>query len=122
MQSDFTFNLIKMISALALVLGLMMVLYYLLRKTWWRGAGPAGSRVIQVLTHQMLGPRKGIAIVSVAGEYLVVGIGKDHVSMLGKIESREGIETLTGLGNKRAGRPFAGVLSSFLERRKDDVS
>ena len=122
MQGDFIFNLIKMISALALVLGLMVVLYYLVRKTRWGGTSMAASNIIHVIAHRMLGSKKGIAIVSVAGEYLVLGIGKDQVSMLGKIESAQGIETLTGLDKQRDSRPFSGILSSILESRKGQVS
>ena len=112
MQSDFAFSLIKMVSALALVLGLMLVLFYLVKKTWWRGSGFGRNSVIRVLAHQMVGPRKGIAVVNVAGEYLVVGLGKDHLSMLGKVESPEGIEALAGLDKQREGKHFAGILAS----------
>jgi flagellar protein FliO/FliZ len=122
MQSDFAFSMIKMLSALALVLGLMLVLFYLIKKTWWRGSGFGRNSIIRVLAHQTLGPRKAIAVVNVAGEYIVVGFGKDHLSMLGKVESPEAIEILLSLDKQREGKQFAGILGNLLERRKGDAS
>ena len=115
MENDVFSGLMRMVSALALVLGVMLLVYWLARKFLLKGQGAAaGGRVIQVLAHQALGPKRGVAVVRVAGEYLVLGLGGDRVSLLSRIEHPDSVEMLLGSANGGPKQSFAGVLGAVL--------
>jgi len=87
---DFGETFIRMISALAVVLGLMMVLAAAARR-WLGGRGLAlGSAkgeppLVQVLGTGYLGPRKSVTLVAVAGDLLIVGSTADRLVPLGRV-------------------------------------
>ena len=87
---------LKMLTMLALVLGLMFVLFYGFKKFVLKGT-PFGryDRWVRVLGTSFLGPKKSIALVEVAGEVLVLGIANDHISLLSRIDDAEKIERIT---------------------------
>lgn len=102
----FTLALVKMVGGLAAVLGLMAILYWLLRR-FAPGqimAGRAGK--LKLLGRLGLGPKKGVALVQVAGSVLVLGVGEDGVRLLDKITDPDQVAQLAD-----GGQGFAGALS-----------
>ncbi|UCD11194.1 MAG: flagellar biosynthetic protein FliO [Nitrospinaceae bacterium] len=87
---------LKMLSMLALVLGLMFILFYGFKKFVLKGT-PFGryDRWMRVLGTSFLGPKKSIALVEVAGEVLVLGMANDNISLLSRIDDPEKIERIT---------------------------
>lgn len=70
----------KMAAVLALVVGLILLCAYLLRRL-----GPAqamGMRRLRVVASQAVGPRERVVVLELAGEWLVVGVGGGQVSRL----------------------------------------
>jgi flagellar biosynthetic protein FliO len=85
----------KMFSSLALVLGVMFLVFYLFKKFVLKNGLMSGNtQAIKVLGTGVLGPRKSVSLVEVAGEILVLGISNDNISLLSKIEEEEKIEEL----------------------------
>lgn len=84
-----------MVSALAVVLGLMGGLYLLSRRfigarVLMRGGAP----LVKVLGTGYLGPRKSVAVVAVCGEVHVLGITADDLVSLGKVTDPEQVRRL----------------------------
>jgi len=73
------FELIKITIALLIVLG---ALYILLRFLKQRVLPHKG--MVEIIQYQPFGPKKGIAVVKVLKEYLVVGIADENISLLTK--------------------------------------
>ncbi len=73
------FELIKITVALLIVLG---SLYLLLRYLKQRVLPHKG--MVEIVQYQPFGPKKGIAVVKVLKEYLVVGIADENISLLTK--------------------------------------
>lgn len=94
---DFWDSLIRMVSALAVVLGLMAGLALVARR-WLgrRSLSPAEAPLVQVLGTGYLGPRKSIALVAVAGDLLVVGATANDLVPLGRITDPERVRRLLG--------------------------
>lgn len=70
----------KMAAVLALVVGLILLCAYLLKRL-----GPAqamGARRLRVVASQAVGPRERVVVLELAGEWLVVGVGGGQVSRL----------------------------------------
>jgi flagellar protein FliO/FliZ len=82
-----------MASALALVLALMGGLVVLIRRfAGTRFRTPVSSQIVQVLGSGYIGPRKSISLVSVAGEFLIVGMTPTDLVSLGHITDRERVQ------------------------------
>lgn len=81
---DFGFELLKAMGALLIVL---IVLVFVLRAVKGRILPQQG--VIEMLHYQSLGPKRGLAIIRVAKEYLLVGVGDQGVSLLTKLEGND---------------------------------
>ncbi len=88
----------KMFSMLVLVLGVMLLIFYLFKKFVWKNSVfGGGSKPIKVLSTGFLGPKKSIALVEVAGEVLVLGISNDNISLLGNVEEPGRIDLIKGM-------------------------
>lgn len=99
---DFWESLIRMVSALAVVLGLMMLLALAARR-WLGGRVLAGTDtpLVQVLGTGYLGPKKSVALVSVAGDLLIVGSTADSLVPLGRVSDPEQVRLV--LAKRNAG-------------------
>jgi flagellar protein FliO/FliZ len=109
---DFWDSLIRMVSALALVLALMGGLVVLVRRfSGTRLCAPVSTPIVQVLGSGYIGPRKTISLVSVAGEFLIVGMTPTDLVPLGHITDREQVQrflsTATADRSVMPGRPSA---------------
>jgi len=101
---DFWDSFIRMASALALVLALMGGLVLLVRRfAGARLSVPVSAQIVQVLGSGYIGPRKTISLVSVAGEFLVVGMTPTELVSLGHITDRERVQQF--LNAATSGRP-----------------
>ena len=80
-------GLLKAGSSLMLVLGLMALCVYLMKRFFGPhlGIGRSGP-LIQVLARTYLGAKKEIALIEVGEEYLVVGITASQISLLTRLE------------------------------------
>jgi len=91
----------KMFSMLALVLGVIFLLFFgfkkfVLKNTVFGG----GEKLVTVLGSGFLGPKKNIVLVEVAGEVLVLGMSQDHIALLTSITDPEKIEEIKDTGGK----------------------
>ncbi|NOS79954.1 MAG: flagellar biosynthetic protein FliO [Nitrospira sp.] len=98
---DFWDSFLRMASALALVLALIAGLVVLVRRfsgtRWFAGArlfSPVAAPIVQVLGSGYIGPRKTISLVSVAGEYLIVGATPTDLVSFGRITDQEQVRLM----------------------------
>jgi flagellar protein FliO/FliZ len=112
---DFWDSFIRMASALAIVLALMGGLVILVRRfAGTRLCAPVSAQIVQVLGSGYIGPRKTISLVSVAGEFLIVGMTPTDLVSLGHITDRERVQQF--LSAATSGRSVVpGRLSSHNE-------
>ena len=94
---------LKMVGALIIVLGIVLLLYYLSRKGF--GFLPAAnSGAIQVVETRYLMPKKAICLVKVRGKELLLGVGTERIEHLLTLESEQAdsfAETLQALKEER---------------------
>jgi flagellar protein FliO/FliZ len=76
---------LKLIGALALVLGLVLLLYYFSRKGFGFLPSPR-SGAIKVLEVKHLMPKKSLFLVEVHGRQLLLGVGIDRIELLSDLE------------------------------------
>lgn len=96
MNDSYLYLLTKAVITLVFVLGLLGVSLYALKQYMKRGGkGAAKSKPpVKVLNTFILGQKKNLAIVEVAGEIIVLGITPASIHFLTKIEREDSIEEL----------------------------
>lgn len=85
---------LKMIAALAAVLGGMFVLVHFARRYLQRTAGLTLPRLVRVVASQSIGIKKSITLVEVPGCVLVLGVAGDHIQVLTRIDDPETLEQI----------------------------
>ncbi|MDW7645444.1 MAG: flagellar biosynthetic protein FliO [Desulfuromonadales bacterium] len=80
---------LKMLAALGVVLGLVLLLYAASRKGF--GFLPAAKGgAIKIVEMRHLAPRKAVCLVEVRGREFLLGVGNDRVELLTPLDRREG--------------------------------
>lgn len=88
-------SVLRTVAALAVVLGLMGALAVVARRVLGARLGPCATRpLIQVLASGYVAPRKTIALVSVAGDYLIVGTTANELVPLGRVSDAGRVDAL----------------------------
>lgn len=85
---DLVSTALQMLTALGIVLGGLLVVFYLIKRFFKRDAGGSKEQLIRVVASQYIGIKKNIALVEVPGAILVVGVSNENISLLTKIEDK----------------------------------
>jgi flagellar biogenesis protein FliO len=98
-QVSLAASLVKMLSALALVLGLLVGSAFLLKKLMGRTveSGAAGA-AITILATKYLGPKNAIVLVDIVGHVVAVGVSPQQITPLVELGGDEAREKLRSLG------------------------
>ncbi len=107
----FLSSLAQMVAALAVVVGLILVLSWLGGRWLNTGGGPAaGNRYIRVVETRYLAPKKSLFLVEVAGEYLLLASSGEQLNFIKQIDMVEEIEVIGGIDERQT------VAATLLER------
>ncbi len=83
-------SLVKMISALLLVLGLILGSAFLFKRYFGSRLGRwKNAPLIQVLSTTYLGPKREVSIIEVGDQYLVVGVTPYQISLLSQLDESQ---------------------------------
>ncbi len=91
---------VRMIVSLIIVLSVILIIYYIVKRFLLKGNGMiGGNRLIKVISTNFIGHKKAITLVEVADEVLVLGISNNNISMLTRLENNRAITNLKGNNN-----------------------
>ncbi len=110
-------SLLKIISALAVTVGVMIVVAYLFKKIVKKGGGVINGReLIKILSAKYLGPKSSIMLIDVLGKIMVVGISSSKISLLTEIVDSESLEQLKDVqGQEGKSASFSDCLKGLLK-------
>ena len=110
-------SLLKIISALAVTVGVMIVVAYLFKKIVKKGGGAInGKELIKILSAKYIGPKNSIILIDVLGNIMVIGVSSSKISLLTEIVDSESLEQLKDInGQKGKIVPFSGYLKGLLK-------
>jgi len=95
---------LKMMGALVVVLGIVLLLYAWARKK--PGIFPATKTgAIKVVETRYLGPKKSLCLVAVRGEEFLLGVGQEKIELLSRL-------------GRHASEKFEDTLQSNLEQKQ----
>jgi flagellar biosynthetic protein FliO len=116
-------SFVKMLFALAVVLGLMIASAYLLKRIISHTpAGIDNGNAINILTTRYLGPKNSIMMVEVLGQILVVGVSSGQMTLLTQITDPLIVERMHSMQKAQSsGMPSARAMQEFPMRVKNWV-
>jgi flagellar protein FliO/FliZ len=104
--------IVKIVSALAIVVGIMILSVYFVKKIMNRAGGRMhDEELIQILSTKYIGPKSSIMVVEVAGNVMILGLSNNQISYLKSIDNEASLERLRPL---RDGRTGSGSFSDQL--------
>jgi len=108
---------LKIVSALVLTVGIMILVAYLFKKIVKRtGAVIGNDDLIQVLSVKYLGSKNSIMLVNVLDNIMAIGISNGGISMLTEIVDIESLEKLKHIqGKKDQRKSFPDHLKALLK-------
>jgi len=111
---DLFWSFIKMISALAVILGLLIgAMYYFRRFMKRTGAGPDDGELIRVVATRYLGPKSSILVMDIVGQVVAVGVSDNRMTLLATITEPGAIERLKRPDRGRPAASFTEQLMSY---------
>lgn len=101
-QPDLLGAALKTFATLCVVLGLLIVILYLIRRLFYLKNSLNDDHLMSMIASFYLAPKTRIVLMEVMGEKLVVSVSQEGVRFLTKIESsteqaNEGISTKAGI-------------------------
>lgn len=91
---DVAGSIAQTLGSLALVIGIILLLYYLATRFLKLPQGGGAHRYIRVVETRHLAPKKSLLLVEVGGEYLLLSSSGEGVSFIKKVEMLEEIEVV----------------------------
>jgi len=116
-------SFVKMLFALAVVLGLMIASAYLLKRVISHTpAGIDNGNAINILMTRYLGPKHSIMMIEVLGQMLVVGVSSGQMTLLTKITDPVLVERMYNMQKVQSmGMPSAQAMQEYPLRIKNWV-
>jgi len=110
-----TATIFKAMGSLIIVLAVIFLLLHLIKKSGLLRNAIRQGGLINVLDLRVLAPRKQVAVLEVAGEYIVIGISDQQITLLHTLESSERLrQSAAGRQAEAPGLPPA--FAAFLHR------
>ena len=114
---------LRMLTALAVILGVLLMALYFSKRLFRRDAGGPKGKLIRVLASSYIGVKKNISLVQVPGAILVLGVTNDNISLLSTIEDQEVLDEFKRFRTENTPTSFSDQLhrlsSRFREKRSD---
>jgi len=113
-------SILKIISALAVTLGALIVAAYLFKKIIKKsGVKINDSELIKILSVKYLGAKNSIMVVNVLEHIMVIGISSSKISLLTEIVDPGSLEQLKDIqGQENKNVPFSHYLKGLLKGAK----
>ena len=119
-QPDFIWTAVKMLVALGILSGVLIIALYFAKRIFKVGGNQPKGKMIRVLANTYVKVKKNISLVEVPGAILVLGVTSDTISLLTKIEDVEILNKFCGSEEEKTLGSFSSQLQKFSSRYKRD--
>lgn len=94
-ELDLMSTSLKTVAMLFIVLGLLVVVLYVMKRFLLFRRGAKGNSFIKVLSSFHLSPKERIDVIEISGEKIVLGITPGNINFLTKIRDLDGDNKVT---------------------------
>jgi flagellar biogenesis protein FliO len=84
--ADFGSVTIKMVGSLILILGVIMCLFYWLKRVRFSSFSSGDTPKMELRGTLNLAPKRAVALIEVCDQWLLVGIGTENVTLISRID------------------------------------
>lgn len=88
--ADMTAATFKMLASLALIVGLIILVFYLLRRFRALGAEYRGAPSMKIIASLSVAPKRSVTVVEIGEKWLVLGVGTESINLLSTMEPTPG--------------------------------
>jgi flagellar protein FliO/FliZ len=81
---------LKTVAMLSIVLGLLVLVLYLMKRFLFINRGAKGNLLIKILSSLHLSPKERIEVIEISGERIVLGITPGNITFLTKLDDLAG--------------------------------
>jgi len=104
--------LLKMLFALAVVLGLLIGSVYFLRKFMVPAGGGDEGQAVRILATRSLGPKSSILVVDILGKVVALGLTGSQISVIADLDDASALDRLRPRGGAPVS-PFPETLDRY---------
>jgi flagellar protein FliO/FliZ len=115
-----TTAIFKTLGSLIIVVGLMLLLLFWIRKMGLVRTGSREEGLITVLDSRMLAPKKQVSVLEVAGTYLVVGLAEQQITLLATLAPNERLKEAAQ--SRQTFPPLPDSFASLLNKATQAIS
>jgi len=115
-----TTAIFKTLGSLIIVVGLMLLLLFWIRKMGLVRTGSRDEGLITVLDSRMLAPKKQVSVLEVAGTYLVVGLAEQQITLLATLDPNERLKEAAQ--SRQTFPPLPDSFASLLNKATQAIS
>ncbi|OPX35376.1 MAG: hypothetical protein B1H11_09240 [Desulfobacteraceae bacterium 4484_190.1] len=115
MDVNFVDTALKMVGTLAFILIIILFIYIILKRLRLKSLSLKKYPEIRLIGTLYLAPKRSIALIEVCGEWLVVGVGTESVSLLTKLPHPPESLDIDGTSENRS-TSFSDMLRNSLSR------
>ncbi len=112
-SADMTAATLKMLASLALIVGIIIVVFYLLKRLRGLSAVSRGGPSMRIVGSLPIAPKRSVTVVEVGEKWLVLGVGTDNINLLSTMEPTEEVAGK----NHTSARP-GGSFQRILQAKK----
>lgn len=92
---SFFWSFFKMLAALAIVIALMIIAMYFIKKYFFHSLPEMnGSTTINIVSTRHLSPKNSLMLVEVLGQVILLGVSNQQMSMLSAITDPDAVERI----------------------------
>jgi flagellar protein FliO/FliZ len=81
---------LRTVAMLSIVLGLLVLILYLMKRFLFVNRGAKGDLLIKILSSSHLSPKERIEVIQISGERIVLGITPGNITFLTKLNDFPG--------------------------------
>lgn len=100
---------LKMIGSLIIVLGLIIGLFYALKRLRFRAFQAGPSRQMHLIATLNLAPKRALALVELGDQWFIIGVGTESVRLITQMDRPPETES-SGVADSGNGRSFHALL------------
>ncbi|UCE25060.1 MAG: flagellar biosynthetic protein FliO [Candidatus Zixiibacteriota bacterium] len=113
-------SLLKLASALAIVVACIYVGIYLLKRLMGRKySGNRQNNLLEVLETTYVAPKKSVSLLRVADKAVLVGMSENHITVLTELDAAQTREVLAAIEPERETESFRNVLKTATDKIKE---
>lgn len=112
----------KVTGALIVVIGLMLLLLHVIKRSGLGSGGGRSGSAITVLETRMVAPKKYITIVDIAGQCLALGVTDHTITRLADLGPDAKTWLAAPAGTAKPAATFAGLLNRSMQAWRDSPS